>query len=68
MGHAAGAGKLVFKFPVQGSFHAHILRETFEREGCRPHFDMAERIGRLTLALFVDGLLCRKMEEARNGK
>ena len=81
MGHAAGAGKLVFTFPDQGSFHANILRELFEREDCRPHFDTADRIGRRTLGhglrpldaaadgvVFVDGAVCRKMGEARDGK
>src|SRR5580658_8253563 len=49
MGHAAGAGKLVFTFPGQGSFHANIPRELFEREGCRQHFETADRISRRIL-------------------
>jgi hypothetical protein len=81
MGHAAGAGKLLFKFPGQGSFHANILREIFGREDCRPHFDTADRIGRRNWGrgfrpldaaadgvVFGDGGLCPEMGEAGDGK
>ena len=49
MRSTASVGKLVFTFPGQGSFHANILSELFERDTFRSQFDAADRITRRIL-------------------
>src|SRR6185436_3107906 len=49
MRSTGSVGKLVFTFPGQGSFHANILSELFERDAYRPQFDAADRITRRIL-------------------
>jgi malonyl CoA-acyl carrier protein transacylase len=49
MANAATGGKLVFTFPGQGSYHAKILGELFERYPYGPQFEIANRISRRIL-------------------
>ena len=50
MVNAAAAGKLVFTFPGQGSYHAQILEELFNRYPYGAQFEAADRISRRILA------------------
>jgi acyl transferase domain-containing protein/NAD(P)-dependent dehydrogenase (short-subunit alcohol dehydrogenase family) len=49
MDDAAAAGKLVFTFPGQGSYHARILEELFQHNPYRAQFEAADRISRRIL-------------------
>ena len=49
MHDAAAAGKLVFTFPGQGSYHAPVLEELFERYPYGAKFEAADRTSRRIL-------------------
>ena len=49
MDSAAAGGKLVFTFPGQGSYHAQVLAELFERYPYRAQFEAADRTSRRIL-------------------
>jgi 3-oxoacyl-(acyl-carrier-protein) synthase/NAD(P)-dependent dehydrogenase (short-subunit alcohol dehydrogenase family) len=49
MDSAAAGGKLVFTFPGQGSYHAQVLAELFERYPYRAQFETADRTSRRIL-------------------
>jgi len=49
MDTVASLGKLVFTFPGQGSYHAQVLQELFERYPYAAEFETADRISRRIL-------------------
>src|SRR5689334_11172487 len=49
MEDAAVEGKLVFTFPGQGSYHAAVLEELFQRYPYGPQFEAADRTSRRIL-------------------